>query len=61
MTKQQEAAFKKKADAYFKGQRELPKGRNYLWNSYHARTKQDIENFRRNFDNVFPNAPGAGL
>lgn len=59
MTKQEEVAFEAKADKHFKSQRELPYGRDFRWNQ-----EKDVKaerKFRNNFDNVFPNAPGAGI
>lgn len=38
--------------------RELKPGRNFLWDvmRYH-----DGQDYRKNFDAIFPNAPGAGI
>jgi|WetSurMetagenome_2_1015567.scaffolds.fasta_scaffold533235_2 hypothetical protein len=55
------AVFEAKAEQYFAGQRELPKGRDFRWNTFRFNTTQDIENYRTNYDRIFPNAPGAGL
>jgi len=61
MTPQQEAAFERKAEAHFKGQRELPNGRDFRWNKSHEQIAQDDVSFRKNFDRIFPRAPGAGI
>lgn len=61
MTLQEEAAFEAKADKHFRSQRELPNGRDFRWNTFRNITREDRDNYRRNFDLVFPNAPGAGL
>mgnify|MGYP001556254212 CR=1 FL=1 len=67
MTPAEEKAFEKKAERHFKSQREIPNGRDYRWNSYRFSQhemdngKTADENFRDNFDSVFPNAPGAGI
>jgi len=60
MTPQQEAAFEKKAEKHFKGQRELPNGRNFRFWNHDKDTKADKQ-YRKNFDKVFPNSPGAGI
>jgi hypothetical protein len=59
MTPQQEAKFEKQADKHFKSQRELPNGRDFRWNM--QRDPESEHNYRNNFDNVFPKAPGAGI
>lgn len=59
MTPQQEAIFEKKAEQHFKGQRELPLGRDFRWNS--VRDPEAERKYRQNFDSVFPNSPGAGI
>lgn len=56
-----ERAFEVKAEQEFRGQRELPNGRSYLWNYYHAKTRAELEAYRKNFDKAFPRSPGAGL
>lgn len=59
MTRQEEAAFEAKAEKHFRSHRELPNGRDYRFNrSYN---KKDDEKFKKNFDAIFPNAPGAGI
>ncbi len=59
MTPGEEAAFDKKAEKHFKGHPELPNGRDFRFN--HQFDKKEDENYRQNFDKVFPNAPGVGL
>jgi hypothetical protein len=61
MTAQEEKVFEDKAERYFKGQRELPPGRDFRWNTFRFNEKRDIENYRANYDRIFPQAPGAGL
>ena len=61
MTLQEEAIFEAKAEKHFKSQRELPRGRDYRWNTFHEITEEDYDNYRKNFDRIFPNAPGAGI
>ena len=61
MNRQEEAEFNRKSDQYFRSQRELQNGRNFLWNRLHSLDDEDMDNYRRNFDQVFPDAPGAGL
>lgn len=60
MTPQQEAIFEKKAEQHFKGHRGLQNGRDYRWNIFRWITEEDRQNYRENFDKVFPDAPGAG-
>ena len=40
---------------------DCPMGRNFLAFTYSNRTKEDLDNYRNNFDRIFPNAPGAGM
>lgn len=61
MTKAQEAVFEKKAEQHFKGHRELPNNRDFRWNQPHHYAIAGDKKFRENFDNIFPNAPGAGI
>ena len=61
MTREEEAKFHKQEESYFRGQRELPPGRDYRWTSYRFITRQDRKNFRRNFDRIFPESPGRGI
>ena len=56
-----EAEFERKAEAYFRGQRELPAGRDFRWEHFRFDSPRDRDNYRRNFDAIFPDAPGAGL
>lgn len=47
-------------EKHFSSHRDVPAGKNFTcWN--HVRTPGEEERYRKNFDNVFPNAPGAGL
>jgi hypothetical protein len=51
MTAAQEAAFEKKADAYFRGHRGLPNGRNFrCWN--HTPSKGEVDRYRDNYDKI---------
>jgi len=56
-----EAQFEAKAEQEFRGQRELPCKRNFLWNNYHTKTRAEMKAYRENFDKAFPNSPGAGI
>jgi hypothetical protein len=64
MTKHQKDAVERASDAkmekHFRSHRELPVGKNFTcWNHEHNPTAD--EQYRQNFDRLFPNAPGAGL
>lgn len=61
MTRYEEAKHERFEENYFKSQREIPNGRNFLWDTYRFRTKSDIDSYRDNFDRIFPNAPGVGI
>lgn len=61
MTRAEEAASERQIEQSFRSQRELPNGRNFLWDTFRFKTEEDIHNYRINFDRIFPNAPGAGL
>lgn len=61
MTRYEEMVFERKAEQHFRGQRELPEGRNFLWNTFRFREEYDMDAYRKNFDKIFPNAPGANL
>lgn len=61
MTPAEEKAFEKKAEKHFKGQRELPVGRDFRWNQPHWHANAGDKKYRENFDAIFPNAPGAGI
>lgn len=54
-------AFNIKSDQFHRGHKELPPGRNFLWNTFRERDKADLCNYRKNFDLAFPDAPGAGF
>lgn len=56
-----EAEFERKAEAHFRGQRELPNGRNFRWEHFRFDTGKDRESYRANYDRIFPDAPGAGM
>lgn len=61
MTAEQEAKVDRKIEDHFKGHRMFPNGRDYRCFIQHAITEEDRENYRTNFDLVFPHAPGAGI
>ena len=61
MTPQQEAVFEQKAERELSGHRGLLNGRDYRWNIFRWITEEDRKNYRKNFDQVFPDAPGAGI
>lgn len=60
MTKAEEVAFDKKVERHFRGQRELPCGRNFMWDTYRNRTKEDMDNYRNNFDQIEWDEPVPG-
>ena len=51
MTRQEEAAFERKAEKHFKSHRGTPNGRSFLWDK--RETAQERENYRNNYDLVF--------
>lgn len=53
--------FKKKREKHFRSHRELPPGRDYRWNVMRYITKKERDAYRKNYDSIFPNAPGAGI
>jgi hypothetical protein len=60
-TAAQEAAFDAKVEKSFRSQRELKNGRDYRWNCFCHITDDERKSYRKNFDNIFPKAPGAGV
>jgi len=61
LTPYQEQILDKKIDKHFESQRELPLGRDFLWNRRRYITKKDRENFRENFDKIFKDSPGVKI
>ena len=61
MTEAQERNFEVKAERMLAGKRELPNGRNFLCFVLRFRDENDMKNYRKNFDKVFKDAPGAGI
>lgn len=61
MTPEAEAKFEAKAEKMLNGQREIPPGRDFMWDKYHMRSRKDRDNYRKNFDLAFPDSPGAGF
>ena len=59
--RRQEAVAEAMADAECNSHRGLKNGRNFMWNVFRHRTRRDMDNFRKNFDNVFPDSPGKGF
>lgn len=55
MDAHQEAEFERKAEKMLRGQREIPPGRDYRWNTF--RFQQSGAEIDRRFDETFPNAP----
>jgi len=41
--------------------RPTPRGRSFLWNTFRYKEDYNLTNYRKNFDNIFPDAPGAGV
>lgn len=56
-----EAEFERKAERYFAGQREIPRGRNFLWNTmrYHDGSVKD--SYAIGMCRTFPDAPGSRM
>ena len=64
MTAAQEARFERDALKHFRSYRAIPPGRNFEWNKspeYFYEKKRYKEEYKTNFDKIFPNAPGAGI
>ena len=62
MTKKEDAKIDKMiAEVGTVHHQDCPMGRNFMAFTISQRSKKDKENYRRNFDMVFPNAPGAGI
>lgn len=66
MTRQEEAAFDKKAEAHFRSHRGTPKGydsrvlrKGGYRNSAERKERKKLHD--KNFDTIFPKAPGAGF
>ncbi|MBT4876372.1 MAG: hypothetical protein HON48_14345 [Desulfobacula sp.] len=64
MTAAQERAFDIKAEKHFRSQREIPKGRDFRWNTFrfeaHGKPgERPIDKINENFDDTFPEAPGS--
>ena len=64
MTKAQKDKIERATDAqierHFKSHPELPNGRNFhVWGGDNDPKAE--ENYRKNFDSIFPNSPGAGI
>jgi hypothetical protein len=55
----EEAAWDRKIEQSFRSQREIPNGRDYRWNTFRYISDGHIKAMRRNFDTVFPKAPGG--
>ena len=60
MTPAQEVEFEAKAEKMLKGHRSSPDGRDYRAFYQSNITDEQRNNYRLNFDRIFPNAPGAG-
>lgn len=54
----EEAAFEQKAEKMLSGQRELPNGRDFRWNSFRFRDEWNDE-FEKKFYDTFPGSPGS--
>ncbi len=61
MTPAEEARFERQVEKEFRSHRELPNGRDFRWNTYRFLDQggNDIDRFRDNFDETFPDAPGS--
>jgi len=61
MTPHEEAIFEEKAAKMLRGHRGLIDGRDYRWNVFRWITEKERDSYRENFDEIFPDAPGAGV
>jgi hypothetical protein len=61
MNKYEEAVFEEKADRHFREQRELPNGRNFLWNEERFHGGNVKKAFDMGMCRIFPDAPGSFL
>ncbi len=57
MSAHEEAAFEKRAEKHFQGHRGLLPGRDFRWNCF--RFRDEDKEFRKKFDDTFPEAPGS--
>jgi len=62
MTRKEEAIFELKAEKHFRSHRETPNGRDHRFNCRggYISDSTRAEKYNKNFDAIFPNAPGAG-
>ncbi len=52
---------KNMTEKHFRSHRDTPSGRNFVfWNSG-PNINEEQDNYRNNFDSIFPNSPGAGV
>lgn len=63
MTRQEEAIYDQKVEKHFKSHREVPNGRDVRFNCRegYIDNPERQKVFSKNFDTIFPNAPGAGF
>ncbi len=66
LTAAQEKQFDRQTEKHFSRQREIPPGRDYRWNTYRFDQygkdgERPADKFKKNFDSIFPNSPGAGI
>jgi hypothetical protein len=61
MTPEEERKFEVKAEKMLKGHRQAPDGRNFMAFRMRFESEEDMENYRKNYDRIFPDAPGAGI
>lgn len=61
MTRQEEAAFEAKAERDFKSHRELPPGRNFLWDVMRFHDGNVKDAYSIGMCRTFPNAPGSRM
>lgn len=64
MTAAEEKTFDAKAENHFRRQREIPKGRDYRWDTYRFdqvghRGGRPRDRIDQNFHTVFPGSPGS--
>jgi len=61
MHEHEEKISEAQMERHFKSHPELKPGRDYRMEIFHCITEDERDKYRKNFDDVFPNAPGAGI
>ena len=59
-TPETKKAINDKMEKHFRSHRDTPDGKNFVfWNK--KPSKKEEASYRKGFDSIFPNAPGAGV